>query len=216
MSWVKLSDDFDEHPKVQFAGEEAAMMFVRGLLYCNRQKTLGLIPEGKVPSLTPHPHWKKLVEALLTCGQLLGETGLWEKVPGGYLVVNYAKYQLTTEEDKKQASERTERLRELGRRGGQATQRRAPHVAANLRRSKQSTEATPEATSEASVEAEPEAEHEARRFHVARSETRSGDGSGARSPDPVPVLRSRVGEHAHVGATPSPTAGSRCPTRRRC
>lgn len=205
MSWVKLSDDFDEHPVVQLAGEEAAMMFLRGLCYCNRRKTLGFIPDGKVSSLTPHPHWRKLVESLLTCGDLLGEPNLWEQVPGGYLVVNYAKYQLTTEEDKKQASERTERLRELGRKGGQATQKKAPHVASNLRRSKRGTEADTEAKpkrdTEAPPEAPPEASSEAARFDNARSEARSGDGSAARSPDPVPVILSRAGERAHADAT---------------
>ncbi len=203
MSWVKLDDGYDEHPKVQLAGEDASYMFVRGLLYCNRQKTLGFIPEGKVASLTTKPHWKKLANTLVTCGESLGEQGMWEKVAGGYLVVNYAKYQLTNDEDKKQANARTERLRELGRRGGQATQMRAPHVARNLKRSKQATEAGTEAALEAAPEATSEAEAEAARFGPARS----GTGSGARSPDPVPVLRSRAGEHAHADATPARTSG---------
>lgn len=209
MSWVKLSDDFDEHPKVQLAGEEAALMFVRALCYCNRQKTLGFIPEAKLSGLTTKPHWKKLADALVTCGERLGEPGLLEQVDGGYLVVNYATYQLTTDEDKKQASARSERLRELGRRGGQATQKKAPHVAGNLRRPKRGSEAASEAASEAEpkqdaeagAEATVEANAEAARFDNPRSGPGSGAGSAARSPDPVPVLLSRAGEHAHADAT---------------
>lgn len=218
MSWVKLDDGYDEHPKVQLAGEEAAWMFVRGLLYCNRQKTLGFIPEGKVASLTTKPHWRKLAQTLVTCGERLGEPGLWEKVADGYVVVNYAKYQLTSDEDKKQANARTERLRELGRRGGQATQKRAPHVSRNLRRTKHGpeaySEADSEATSEAGTEAPQEAQAEASRFDKSRSDARSGVGSAARSPDPVPVPESahtgardaQVGAHGGGGAAQAPAS----------
>jgi len=114
MTWVRLEDQFDEHPKIAALSDTALALFVCGLGYCNRNLTDGFIPtavgNGKLRYCdgNPVPAIRELVAA-----------GLWEQVGGGWLVHDFLDYQPSKEkvlEDraKKQAA---------GRAGGQASAR---------------------------------------------------------------------------------------------
>ena len=84
MTWVKLDDQFPDHPKVEKAGERAAWLFICGLCYCAEHLTDGFIPASKAQRLTGQagPRIEKLLEV-----------GLWEQADGGYLVSRYLQYQ---------------------------------------------------------------------------------------------------------------------------
>lgn len=44
MTWVRLDDEFGEHPKIAALSDSALALFVTGLAYCNRNLTDGFIP----------------------------------------------------------------------------------------------------------------------------------------------------------------------------
>lgn len=95
MSWVKLDDHFDDHPKVISAGPLAMALHVAALCWCNRNLTDGLIPRGQVSRLidtsefgiNPHDLAKKLVVAVL-----------WDEDPDGFRIHDYLEFQPSREQ----------------------------------------------------------------------------------------------------------------------
>ena len=94
MPWVYLDDHFDEHHKVLAAGELhplAPWLFVCGLCYSRRAATAGLIPAGKVRTLTPLYH-KAARNALIT-------VALWDELSDGAVQIHdYGQWNKTSEE----------------------------------------------------------------------------------------------------------------------
>jgi hypothetical protein len=88
MAWVKLDDQFPDHPKIVAAGAEAAWMYVVALCYSNRMMTDGFIPQNQVSRLVSSVSDNQLVERLI-------EVGLWEvrTRPAGYYIHDYLIYQ---------------------------------------------------------------------------------------------------------------------------
>jgi len=100
MTWVKLDDQFPDHPKVEAAGPMAAWLYVCGLCYCAEHLTDGFIPASKAARLAPVP--AKHLERLC-------QVGLWTKVDDGYRVHDYLDFQPsgeTVRRERKAASER--------------------------------------------------------------------------------------------------------------
>jgi hypothetical protein len=91
MSWVKLDDQFPDHPKVVAAGSAAAWLFVCGLSYCSRLLTDGFIPRGQVRRLTDAKTPDRLADQLV-------KVGLWETADGGFRVHDYLVYQPSREQ----------------------------------------------------------------------------------------------------------------------
>lgn len=85
MPWVKLDDQFTEHPKVVEAGPLAAWLYVCGLTYCARQLTDGFVPTAQLRRLLPSASVVKLADRLV-------EVRLWEPASGGYRVHDYLIY----------------------------------------------------------------------------------------------------------------------------
>lgn len=85
MPWVRLDDQFTEHPKVVEAGALAAWLYVCGLTYCARQLTDGFIPTAQLRRLLPSGAVGKLADRLV-------DVRLWEKAVGGYRVHDYLMY----------------------------------------------------------------------------------------------------------------------------
>lgn len=79
MAWVKLDDQFADHPKVIQAGPLAGWLYICGLTYCSRLLTDGFIPSGQVRRLAD----LKNADAL---AQRLVQVGLWEACEGGFRV----------------------------------------------------------------------------------------------------------------------------------
>lgn len=69
VTWTKLDDGFDRHPKILAVGLMAELLQIHALNYCNRYLTDGLVPWGAVVTLgVPKP--------VVLVGHLIKE-GLW-------------------------------------------------------------------------------------------------------------------------------------------
>ena len=106
MTWVKLDDQFADHPKVVAAGPMAAWLYVCGLTYAARLMTDGYIPNAQVRRLAD-------IEGADEQAQRLVDVGLWEVVEDGFQIHDYEDYQLTRAD--------IEKKRAAGQAGGKAS-----------------------------------------------------------------------------------------------
>lgn len=105
MGWVKVHDQFPDHPKVVAAGPSAGWLYVCGLGYCSRYLTDGRIPKDQVRRLSALKNNEGLARKLV-------EVGLWEDHDDSYVVHDYSEWQLSSERvlaDRAAARERRER-----------------------------------------------------------------------------------------------------------
>jgi hypothetical protein len=129
MTWIKLDDQFTDHPKVVQAGPLAGWLHVCGLVYCGRYLTDGFVPTGMIRRLADFTgigietggvpgqfsvghdiENEELVVRLLDCH-------MWEEVEGGYVIHDYLEYNPSKAEILAEREERSE----AGRRGGLAS-----------------------------------------------------------------------------------------------
>jgi hypothetical protein len=95
MTWVKLDDHFDEHPKIAALSDTALALWVASLAYCNRNLTDGFIPfaigHGKLRYCDGNP-----VPSI----HELEQSGLWEEdeIRRGWIIHDYGEYQPTKED----------------------------------------------------------------------------------------------------------------------
>jgi hypothetical protein len=127
MPWVRLDENFAQHPKVLQAGPLGMAMHVSALCYCNRHLTDGFVPkqiasmlldlsglamrmwDGDMVGGGQDATWELIIEDLVGAG-------LWEPVKGGWLIHDYLDYQPS-----KQQIQRVREIRsEVGRKGGEA------------------------------------------------------------------------------------------------
>jgi len=85
MAWVKIDDQFSDHPKVIEAGPLASWLYVCGLTYCGRYLTDGWIPKGQLRKLADVDNAQELADKLVA-------VGLWDVVDGGYNVHDFLIY----------------------------------------------------------------------------------------------------------------------------
>jgi hypothetical protein len=83
MAWVRLDDQFADHPKIAAAGPVAGWVYVSGLCYAARYLTDGFVPEtialrfaGSSPEILAN----------------LVECSLFDRVNGGYLIHDFLEY----------------------------------------------------------------------------------------------------------------------------
>ena len=94
--WVKLDDDFVDHPKIVAVGPLAGWLFVAGLCYANRLLTDGFIPENQIIRLLPKASGltRGVTKQLAT---KLCRVGLWKSTEvrhvKGYRVHDFFDYQ---------------------------------------------------------------------------------------------------------------------------
>jgi hypothetical protein len=128
MAWVKLDDQFPEHPKVAKAGPLAMAMQVAALCYCNRKLTDGFVPRSIARTLLDFEVVDgegHILTLAVTCGMsgddmsaewvigLLLEAGMWEQVNGGYLIHDYHDYQPSKEEVESERASARDRMAAL-------------------------------------------------------------------------------------------------------
>lgn len=89
MAWVRLDDQFHDHPKVVDAGPLAEALFFRGLTYAARYLTDGFVPAGVLRRMGD-------MDAVAEAGRLVA-CGLWETTEGGWLIHDYLDYQPSKE-----------------------------------------------------------------------------------------------------------------------
>lgn len=111
MSWAKLDDGFFDHPKVLVAGEDAANLYVRGLVWCCKHLTDGAIPREALRTLTGRRDAAALAAKLVA-------SGLWEAREGGWAVHDFHDHNPTAAEVKARRSELSAKRAEAGKRGG--------------------------------------------------------------------------------------------------
>lgn len=138
MPWVRIDEDFAEHPKLAKAGPLAMALQVAALCYCNRHLTDGFIPWSVARTLVAweflgHEELRgpKHYRIAVTSGRdeapaevsadfvigLLLEVGIWDQVEGGYAIHDYSEYQPTRDVV---LEERAQKQR-AGRLGGMAS-----------------------------------------------------------------------------------------------
>src|SRR5688572_6751300 len=95
MTWVRISDDFMDHPKVVGLGADgpiAVTLWLAGLGYCNRYLTDGYIPAGILSRLTTlDPAQLRIATDALVAA------GLWERGVNGFQVHDFLEYQNSKE-----------------------------------------------------------------------------------------------------------------------
>lgn len=132
MTWVKITDDYANHPKIAAAGPHAIALWLAGLAYCNRNLTDGYIPlaaaetlihwryaddDGRIWTLGIHSGHQGIDITCESAINRLVDVGLWEVAPGGYQVHDYADYQPL----KAQIIELREHRSRAGRKGANTT-----------------------------------------------------------------------------------------------
>lgn len=117
MAWVRLSDDFYDHPKFDKAGSLGIALFAAGLAWCNRNLTDGWIPRKTALRLLD---FEDVVDAVSNADRnavtnvtdndaltpaiakntvrKLVDAGLWSEADGGYWVHDYLEYQASKEQ----------------------------------------------------------------------------------------------------------------------
>lgn len=111
MAWVKIDDQFADHPKIREVGPIGMAIQVAALCYCNRFLTDGVLKKESakalVTSLTRDKNFvKKMVSA-----------GLWDEHPEGYIIHDYLEYNPS----KTEVLDTRERRSEAGRIGGETS-----------------------------------------------------------------------------------------------
>ncbi|MGE5619566.1 MAG: HNH endonuclease [Sphingomonadaceae bacterium] len=104
MTWVRLSDDWYDHPKFLAAEADGFWLWAACLAWSNHHKTNGLVPDAIVQRFVQGKRKKALVARLL-------RVCLWEPTEGGYRIHDYLHYQPSAEEiasEREQAALRKE------------------------------------------------------------------------------------------------------------
>lgn len=99
MTWVKIDDQFADHPKILRAGPIAGWMHVAALCYANRHLTDGLIPRAALPTLASFDGVGLTREGQLIAtpmrvdpadiAAILVAVGLWSEEADGYRIHDY-------------------------------------------------------------------------------------------------------------------------------
>lgn len=113
MVWVRLADDFTDHPKIVQAGPLAGWLYVCGLAYANKYATDGFIPSAAVRRLADVEQPSELTERLVAAR-------LWETVEGGFRIHDYSEYQPSAEDVKRDREAAAKRQAEYRKRRSEA------------------------------------------------------------------------------------------------
>lgn len=123
MSWVRIDDGFEDHPKVDPLSDAAHRLWLRAACWCKKptnEHTLGFVPRGMLRVIArnsaPMAQLEKLAQELVDAkGDGMFDTGLWEVVEGGWRFHDWATYQPENDEERIK-----ERRSAAGRKGAAA------------------------------------------------------------------------------------------------
>lgn len=111
MTWIKLDDHWDEHPKMLAVGMAGRALWLAGLSYSARNLCDGFITEAAMRNLRARAGVKGSKSLIA-----LESAGLWHRVEGGWMIHDYDQYQPT----KAQVMARKRARSEAGKRGAEA------------------------------------------------------------------------------------------------
>lgn len=159
MPWVRLDEQFPDHPKVVTAGPLCGWLHVCALAYCNRLLTDGFIPAAQVTRLADFSDvWGPDGAAdfgidPFDLAKKLCDVGMWKPVKGGYLIHDYHDYQPSRHDE----HEKRRQKAEAGAKGGRASgeTRRGSRNEADGKQTGSTSEAPCFDSASRSVEAKP-------------------------------------------------------------
>lgn len=112
MAWIRLSDDYNDHPKFDNLSDGAFRLWHQAIGFCRKFRTDGLIPIATVRKFKAYS--PKRAQELETPWRG-GEQPLWHGVEGfGIRVHDYLEWNLSKEEEEQQREESKRRMA-LGR-----------------------------------------------------------------------------------------------------
>lgn len=138
MTFTRLDDGIFEHPKMLRAGEDAAALYVRALVYCNRYLTDGHIPLEALSVITRRRDARALVARLVDANLLEVH---WQS---GWIVHDFHDFNPRSEDVKARRSELSAKRAEAGKRGG-IRSGESRREEANAKQTRSKTEANDEA-----------------------------------------------------------------------
>lgn len=111
MGWVRVDDAFYDHGKFQHAGPLGVAQWLAGLAWANRNLSDGFVPVSASRRLLDWDGvaWQMWSNGIFGSGEdaeadkvseHLVACGLWEEVPGGYMIHDYHDYQPSAEKIK--------------------------------------------------------------------------------------------------------------------
>lgn len=137
MAWIKIDDQFADHPKVRSVGPFGAALQVAAFCHCGKYLTDGFLSFAVAEALAQALACKfgtqdgKVWTPALTCGmvgrdaremdwaKIMVDARLWDEAPGGYVVHDYLDYNPSKEEVLAQRAARSA----AGRAGGLISKR---------------------------------------------------------------------------------------------
>lgn len=102
--WARFNDETNGHPKLAMAGAFAELVWRRSICWCAHQLTDGFVPAAQLAALCAGlPEAPEVLAQRLVDAKLPGRPhGLWETVPGGWLVHDFLDENLSRAEVEKQ------------------------------------------------------------------------------------------------------------------
>jgi hypothetical protein len=88
MPWARLDDAFYTHRKVIDLSPSARWLYVAALCYCNQNLTDGILSPAAAESIGLIRQPRQAIAELV-------KAGLWQRLPDGYEVHDYLKYQFS-------------------------------------------------------------------------------------------------------------------------
>lgn len=142
MTWTRLDDGIFDHPKMLRAGDDAAHLYVRALVYCNRLLTDGRVHPEALPVIFRHRAVRDLAARLVS-------VGAWDVHPeGGWTVHDFHDLNPTADEVRAKRDDIRAKRSAAGKQGG---------IASGKARSNEANPKQPPSTFEAKVEQPDEA-----------------------------------------------------------
>lgn len=91
MPWGRLDDEMNGNDKLNALGADAFRVWIRGLVYCQKNLTDGFIPDHALPIIMAfvRDRDRPKVIAQLCAALVAGKAPLWHKVEGGYQMHDY-------------------------------------------------------------------------------------------------------------------------------
>ena len=114
MTWLKTDDRFPEHRKIRRLSDAAYRLHHTALCACAKDETDGMVTEADIAEMEHGPRLRKHVPALI-------DNGLWEPVPGGWLIHDFLDY--NPSHSKQVAKREANRRRQEEWRAAKASQR---------------------------------------------------------------------------------------------
>ncbi len=129
MSWLRIDDAFEDHPKVDTLSDAAHRLWMRAACWCRKPTnahTFGFVPRGKLRAIAKNSasqaQLEKLAQELVDAnGDGMFEHGLWEPEEGGWRFHDWAQYQPEDDEERIKA-----KRSEAGRKGAAARWAKQP------------------------------------------------------------------------------------------